>query len=60
MLVLQGGRLLKKGKNIFRYRHLFLHLLAMCVQKCMKGRREGGKQGGGRVRNGEGGKGEGE
>lgn len=36
MLVLQARRLLKGG-GYLRYRHLFLHLLAMCAQNCMKG-----------------------
>lgn len=42
MLVLQNGRLLQKGRKYIRYRHLFLHLLAICVEKWMKERREGG------------------
>lgn len=47
MLVPPGGRLLKKGEKYPRYRYLSLHLLAMCVQKCMKERREvrGGREG---------------
>lgn len=43
MLVLQGGRLLKEGENIFDIDTFFLHLLAMCAQKCMK--RKGGRGG---------------
>lgn len=45
MLVLQGGRLLQKERKYIRYRHLFLHLLAICVEKWMKERREGGREG---------------
>lgn len=42
MLVLQSGGLLKKGGgNIFDIDTFSLHLLAMCVQKCMKERRGG-------------------
>lgn len=65
MLVLQSGGLLKKGGgNIFDIDTFSLHLLAMCVQKCMKERGgEGGEAVEGlrewRVRNQEGRKGEG-
>lgn len=40
MLVLQGGGQLNKGEYIFNIDTFFLHLLAMCAQQCMKGRRE--------------------
>lgn len=45
---------LRGGGEYLRYRHLFLHLLTMCEQKCMED--EGGGDGG--QRNQEGGKGE--
>lgn len=57
MLVLQGGSLLQKGENIFDIDTFS----SICLQYVWKsGGKRGGREGGGSLRNQEGGKGEGE